>query len=234
MKTLFAIAALFTAISIGCTNKSANSQSLTNDNAPAASAQTDNAAVADKPAQDKQEKPTCGLALNASPAVNGIRLGMTPDEVFALFPGSKDDKTVRASLAALTPFGNSTFVIKPMDYESKDKFAGINSITFKVLDGRVSSFSIAYNGPEYAHVDKFVAKFSEGRNLPAVDQWEAYAGMDTQMKTLRCTEFEVQVFAGGQGGSLNKVMIQDMLADRKLRDRKAKARANATPSPEKQ
>lgn len=155
---------------------------------------------------------------------------MTPDEVLALFPGSKEDAEVRSSLSAPpNRFGGSGFLIRPEKYESKDKFAGISQITFTLLDGRVSDFTVGYNGPEYSHVDKFVAKFIEGTNLPAADQWEARVGMDNSLKTLNCTDFEIRVFAGGQGGNLNYVLVKDLEAEKKLKDRKDKARAKATP-----
>ena len=53
--------------------------------------------------------------------------------------------------------------------------------------------------------------------------------MDTQLKILKCTEIEIRVFAGGQGGSLNYVLMRDLVADKKLKERKDKARQNATP-----
>lgn len=156
---------------------------------------------------------------------------MTVEEVLALFPGSKDDAELRASLARpASPLGVSSFVLRPDKYESsKEKFSGVSQITFTLLDGRVSTFSIGYNGPEYAHVDKFVAKFIEGTNLPAPDQWEAYVGMDNSLKILKCTDFEIRVFAGGQGGNLNYVLMKDLEAEKKLKERRAKARAKATP-----
>ena len=155
---------------------------------------------------------------------------MTPEEVLALFPGSEEDAEVRSSLARPpSQFGVSSFLVRPDRYKSKDTFAGINQITFTLLDGRVSSFSVGYNGPEYSHVDKFVAKFIEGTSLPAVDQWEAYVGMDNQLKILKCTDFEIRVFAGGQGGNLNYVLMRDLVAEKKLKGRRDKARENATP-----
>jgi hypothetical protein len=157
---------------------------------------------------------------------------MTPEQVLALFPGSNEDAEIRARLSQPpSQFGVSGFVVRPDKYESKDKFAGIGQITFTLLDGRVSSFSVGYNGPEYAHVDKFVAKFVEGTNLPPADQWEAYVGMDTQLKTLKCTDFETRVFAGGAGGNLNYVLMRDLEADKRLKERRDKARAAATPTP---
>jgi len=157
---------------------------------------------------------------------------MTPAEVLALFPGSKDDAEVGSSISSISQFGTSSVVIRPGKYESKDKFAGINQSTFTLLDGRVSNFTVGYNGPEYSHVDKFVEKFVEGKSLPAADQWEAYVGMDNNLKILKCADFEIRVFTGGPGGNLNYVLLKDLVAEKTLKDRRAKARAKATPTPE--
>jgi hypothetical protein len=225
MRSFLVILFTIIGVSIACSAyKSTGSQPLANNNVQAQPAESTNTAAA-------QEKSPCTLTLAGAPDIKGIRLGMTADEVLALFPGSKEDAEVRADLSATRPFGVSGFLIRVAKYESKEKFAGINQITFKLLDGRVSSFTLGYNGPEYSHVDKFVAKFIEGKNLPAADQWEAYVGMDNNLKILKCTEFEIRVFAGGQGGNLNYVLMKDLIADKKLKDRRAKARAAATPGP---
>lgn len=227
MKPFLAIVSLLIAVSVACSSyKSAGSQSPANSNP----------AVIQSPAQTNnptaQDKPTCQLTLAGAPEIKGLRLGMTPEQVLALFPGSNEDAELRARLSQPpSPFGVSSFVVKPEKYESKDQFAGVSQITFTLLDGRVSSFSVGYNGPEFAHVDKFVAKVVEGTNLPPADQWEAYVGMDTQLKMLKCQDFEIRVFAGGPGGNLNYVLMSDLAAARTLKDRKDKARAKATPTP---
>jgi len=161
-----------------------------------------------------------------------MRLGMTPDDVLALFPGSKDDPDVRAQLARPpSQFGVSELAIRPAKYESGEKFAETNQISFTLLDGRVFNFHIGFAGPEFPHVDKFVAKFVEGTNLPGADQWEPYVGMDHQMKTLTCADFSVRVFAGGPGGNLNYILVEDLEADKKLKERRKKAREKASPTP---
>lgn len=172
----------------------------------------------------------CSLVMDQAPVINGVKLGMTPEEVLALFPGSSQDADVRSELARpRSPFGVSGLLIRPDKYGSKEKFAGTSQITFSLLDGRVSTINVGYNGPEWPHVDKFVAQFVEGNTLPASDQWEAYVGLDTQMKTLTCKDFEVRIFAGGKGGNLNYVLMRDLVADKTLKDRRAKAKAKATP-----
>ncbi len=225
MKLFLAILFLVFGVSLACSPyKPAGLESLAGNNSTPAQtpSQTSNAS--------EQEKPSCQLTLAQAPVLSGLKLGMTPDQVLALFPGSKDDPEIRSSLSRPpSEFGVSSFVIRPERYESKEKFKGVSQITFTLLDGRVSNFTVGYNGPEYSHVDKFVAKFIDGTSLPAADQWEAYVGMDTQMKTLKCTDFEIRVFAGGQGGNLNYVLMRDLEADKKLKDRRKKAREKATP-----
>ena len=171
------------------------------------------------------DKPVCGLDVSQVSGIGALRLGMTAEQVLALFPGSDADPEVRSSIAKPpSPLGVSGFIIRPDRYGSKEKYAGVTQITFGLLDGRVSTFSIGYNGPVWPHVDKFVAKVIEGTSLPPVGAWEADAGMDTQLKILRCTDFEVRVFAGGAGGNLNSVSMSDLTAAQTLKDRRAKAR----------
>ena len=217
---------LVIAASIACVpNKSALSSSA-NSNAPINQ-------PSEQPATSTEQSNTnCSLTIAAAPVLYGLKLGMTPDEVLALFPGSKDDPEVKSKLL-LPPsqFGVSELLIRPAKFESKEKFAGINHIIFGLLDGRVSSFTVGYSGPAYPHVDQFVTKFVEGTNLPPPDQWQAYVGMDTQLKILICKDFEIRVFAGGEGGNLNYVLLRDLEADKKLKDRRKKARESATPSP---
>ena len=109
-----------------------------------------------------QEKRSCDLTQAGAPDIKGLRLGMTPEQVLGLFPGSSADAELRDALARPpSTFGVSSFAMNPEKYGSKETFAGISRITFTLLDGHVSSFSAGYNGPEWPHVDKFVAKVSE-------------------------------------------------------------------------
>lgn len=227
MKSFFVITITIVGFSIACSAyKSVGSPAASN-GSPAVSQNSDQSANT-----SAQGKTPCTITLERAPDINGIRLGMTPDQVLALFPGSKTDPEVQNYLSRPpSQFGVSELAIKPAKFESKEKFVGINQITFSLLDGRVSTFTVNYGGPEYADVDKFVAKFLVGKSLPAVEQWEAYPGMETQLKTLKCDGFEVRVNAAGSGGNLNYVLLKDLIADQKLKERRKKARESATPQP---
>lgn len=228
MKFLVALISLSVALSFACSaSRSATSPAP----APSPSITTDpgDTSVTNS---TRQEKLPCMLTMSAAPAINGLKLGMTPEEVLALFPGSKDDPEVKADLARPTSrFGGSALLIRPQKFESKEKFSQISQIKFDFLDGRVMRFQVTYNGPEWPHVDKFVEKFVGDTNLPANDHWASYPGLDTQMKTLTCPDFEVRVFAGGEGGNLNYVLVQDLEADKELKERRRKAREQASPTP---
>jgi hypothetical protein len=179
-----------------------------------------------------QESGPCTLKVSEAPVLNGLKLGMTPEQVLALFPGSKDDPELRAALS--TPpgrFGNSSFLITPSKYGNAAQYKGISRFTFSLLDGHLSNFTISYNGPEWPDVDKFIQKFVEGKHLPSGEQWVPYEGMSTQMKTLTCNNFSIQVFAGGEGGNANYVLVEDLEADKKLKERRKRAREQASPPP---
>src|SRR5438309_1889781 len=124
-------------VSIACSAyKSAGSEPLANDNLQAQPSASTNTAAA-------QEKSPCTLTLAGAPDIKGIKLGMTPEQVLALFPGSNEDADLRSRLSQPpSPFGVSDFVVRPDKYQSKDKFAEVTQITFTLLDGRVSTFSV--------------------------------------------------------------------------------------------
>jgi hypothetical protein len=71
-----------------------------------------------------------------------------------------------------------------------------------------------------------VTDFSTGKNMPAADSWETYVGMDDQLKTLKCKDFEVSLFAGGKNLSINYVQMRDLVALQKYKERRAKAKKN--------
>lgn len=214
-------------IAIACSSsQSAESTAAQADNA------TSNQQLTTPASSTTQDKPVCSLSISQAPVIKGLRLGITADEVLLRFPGSKDDSDLRAELSRPpSQFGTSGFMIRPEKYENKAEFTEISLITFTLLDGHASAIHVGYKGPEWPHVDKFVAKFVEGTNLPAVDQWSAYVGLDNQLKILTCTDFEVRVFAGGPGGNLNYVLMQNLEADKKLKERRKKAREQASPTP---
>src|ERR1051325_4085554 len=87
-----------------------------------------------------EQSSTCSLTKAAAPVVEGLKLGITPDEILAILPGSKDDPEVKAGVAKpRSPLGVSDFVVRADKLQPKEKFANINHFIFTLLDGRVST-----------------------------------------------------------------------------------------------
>jgi hypothetical protein len=154
--------------------------------------------------------------------INGIKLGMTAEQVLALFPGSLEDEKIRASLSRPSDLGLSSLMVKPQKYSSKADFEGINQIVLTLLDGRVSTLYVGYEESVAKDLDESVTKFSKGRKLPSASSWKVYEGLDDQLKTMKCKDFEISVFAGGENVPVNYVQMVDMKAQQKLKERKAK------------
>jgi hypothetical protein len=179
------------------------------------------------PATAPVSKAMCTLITTQAPDIHGLRLGLTTQQVLDLFPGSRDDAEVRAAAESQSAVGASSFLVRPEKYGVEKTFVGINHFTFNFLDKRLMTVRAGYSGPQWKNVDEFVKKFSEGKTLPQLEAWEAYTGLDTQLKTLTCDGFEISVFAGGEGGNLNYVQMKDLVAEKEAKDRRAKARKAA-------
>ncbi|HYX30197.1 MAG TPA: hypothetical protein VE863_16765, partial [Pyrinomonadaceae bacterium] len=151
---LCAVIAATTACKLEASSNSGNA------NANASKSADQSTASTTSPNSDPQS--TCSLKLAAAPAISGVGLGMTADEVLAAFPGSKDDPEVQAFLKRPpSPFGVSELFIRASKFQTNGA-AGVGDVTniaITLLDGRVYTLHVSYNGPQYAHVDKFVTSF---------------------------------------------------------------------------
>jgi hypothetical protein len=185
---------------------------------------------ADKPVSS-QPVSNCGLTMPAAPSIVGLKLRMTAPEILALFPKSDQDSEIAARLAkAPSKYGEQGFLIRLEDHPSQNKTADITRVDVTLLDGRAYIYNFGYKGPQYPQVNDFVSKFVQGTTLPAAEQWQDYVGLENQLKILTCKDFEVRVFAGGEGGNLNYVLLTDLDAQKTLEERRAKAKAQAKPS----
>jgi hypothetical protein len=77
--------------------------------------------------------------LTSIEVVRGIKLGMTIDEVFAVFPGGANDDGIKLDIAradGYPRFGMADMVFNPQNYSTRDRFTGIDSLSFIFFDGR--------------------------------------------------------------------------------------------------
>jgi hypothetical protein len=140
----------------------------------------------------------CSLKPAQSPSVRGIKLGMSVEDLLALFPGSAGEDGIKLSAsetANFPHFGVVNFGVFPSRYSTRERFAGIGILNFVVLDGRLAQFEVQYlglpNGANWRNLDDFIAKISDAFQVPASKNWTAHQ-YNPSMKELRCDGFQLQ------------------------------------------
>jgi hypothetical protein len=178
---------------------------------------------------------TCNLTISQSPTVRGIRLGMSAEEVFALFPGSAERQDYKDAIlsAQVSPnYGVARLYFQPAAYLSpaKERFSGIDSISITLFDGRATEISVAYTGypkgPSWLNVDDFITKLSDAFALPSAKDWQTTGEFS---KTLKCSGFEIRALLSNRNGymslsnnSYTETVRQRAAADEERRRREFK------------
>ncbi len=128
------------------------------------------------------EPPACKLTTAQAPTIRGLRLGMTVDELMALFPGANPNELkARIELAK----GYSAFGQLSYDFVGTQHKDRLDQFYFRVslFDGRINGFNIQYpfrNALFYGQIyskEQISEKLMKSFDLPADVKWreEGYA-----------------------------------------------------------
>lgn len=143
----------------------------------------------------------CNLTEANSPSVRGLRIGMSMQQLLALFPNASRRKEVREALdnaKAPTVREPVYLAFYPATDAEKQQFTGVDSVSAVLYKGRVVDLSVLYVGATWDTIDQWVAKLSEAFKLPRAQDWVAGPDEDPN-KVLRCAGIEIE--AAIQGGS---------------------------------
>lgn len=155
-------------------------------------------------APSKPGAPQCSLPLEKAPVIRGLRLGMSIDELWVLFPGRADEWNYKSQLtdADKPPkYGAVQLTFRPLSNPNKESiFDGVREYRIVLLDGRVSEINVLYRFSEAQSVfwtnENWIAKLSEAFGLPGAESW---LGKDE--KQIICNGFELKtsitIFPGG-------------------------------------
>jgi hypothetical protein len=155
----------------------------------------------------------CALTESNAPTIRGLRLGMTFDQVVALFPGSSRRKEMRDAIekAKAAPAGEVAYLgFDAASDGAKDQFAGIDSVQVGLSKGRVVDFTVQYVGPSWSNIDEWVTKLSETLGLPGKQEW-VVGPNENPNKILKCKGVEIEAATQG-GGSSIRVHITEPMA----------------------
>lgn len=141
----------------------------------------------------------CTLKTSQAPAVRGITLGMSVEDLLALFPGSAAEDGIRLAISKADNYPNFGVVgmdIIPSRYSTKERFAGIGHYNFVILDGRVAQYEVQYlpapMGPTWRNVDDLIAKIADAFKVPEANNWTAQQIFNPSIKELKCDGFQLQ------------------------------------------
>jgi hypothetical protein len=175
------------------------------------------------------QKPTCKLTLAQAPVIRGLRLGMTNDELFAIFPANERegfDRAQQLKTAELPPnYGYTGFQFNPLNYATKDRFTGIDYLTFELFDGKVVSIGARYiTTPQFDRPGQLMEIITRQFGLPEFKEWPNY-GEYSQNPSLPCEGFTFQVNAGNAYHGSFSISLTDPTYKKIAEDRKQADRA---------
>lgn len=151
----------------------------------------------------------CSLTETNSPSVRGLRLGMSTEQLLALFPGStkkwaKEPKDMRETREKARAANNSEpwyLGFDPANDAAKEQFDGVDSVSVALYKGRVMDLNVVYGGTTWRNIDEWVAKLSETFKLPGTQDW-AVGPSENPNKVLKCDGIEIEAALQGGGSSI--------------------------------
>src|SRR4030095_8596930 len=104
------------------------------------------------------------------PVIRGVRLGMTVDELLAVFHDTSDIKAHLEKAKGYPSFGYLRVSLQAADDATRERLKGTADFAVNFFDGHIYMIQVRYPAfPEGAYwndVDALVAKVAEALNLP--------------------------------------------------------------------
>ena len=149
-------------------------------------------------------RPKCNLTEATAPSVRGLKLGMSTQQLLALFPGSSKRREMKDAVEkAKAATGNEVayLVFDPATDGDAQQFGGVDSVSAGLNKGRVIDLSIQYGGATWRDIDQWVAKLSEALKLQGAGDWTV-GPSENPNKVLRCEGIEIEAAIQGGGSSI--------------------------------
>ena len=156
---------------------------------------------------------------NCMLTVRGIRLGMSLQQLLALFPANSKRKETRDAIEkARTAANNETVYVAfdPASEGSSEQFGGVDSVSAGIYKGQVVDFTVLYVGPTWRTIDEWVNKLAETFKLPNAKAWTV-GPSENPNRMLTCKTIIVEAEIQGGGGSIR---VRDTEHDKEMENQK--------------
>jgi hypothetical protein len=169
------------------------------------------------------KKPRCGLSLEASPVLRGLKLGITVNETAQLFGKTSEDSTFKK--AKSSEDNPAKIAIDSEMLKKISEFNFVKSLDLEFYGGKLYKIAIRYSEDEvtFSTNRQFAENISEKLNLPK-KPWVYYKPILPGVGSLRCREFQVDVQY-----TLNEIVLIDLAAAKILENKEEEKRKNFKP-----
>lgn len=159
--------------------------------------------------------PQCLYRRAAIPPVHGIQLGMSLEEIVALFPGSAEQPNVRRALELSKRHATGLTGVLIDNKTGSPDMSEIKQVFLRFRDRQLFSFSVHSSGPQWESVDKFIDERGDLLNLVGVNAWNSVEG-NSRLKYLICDSVEIMFYASPVPTSnKNYISITDVAVETK-------------------
>ena len=145
----------------------------------------------------------CSLTVASSPSVRGLKLGMTTQQLLAMFPGVSKRREMKDALDQAKAAGGETVYLgfDPATDANKGEFAGVALVSAGVSKGKVVDLSVVDVGTSWGSVDEWIGKLAEMYRLPGAQDWRV-GPSENPNKVLRCDGIEIEASIQGGGATI--------------------------------
>jgi hypothetical protein len=156
----------------------------------------------------------CTLTAANSPTIRDVKLGLSIQQVLALFPSASKRTEIKDALEKARGTTSNEVVYLPFDPitdNSGERFSGVESVLVGIYKGQVVDFTISYVGTTWQTVDEWIDKLSETFGLPKAKSW-GFSPNENPSKILQCKGIEIEAGVRG-GGSTVRVRNTEQIID---------------------
>jgi hypothetical protein len=168
----------------------------------------------------------CRLTATQFPALRGLRLGMTPDQMLNLLPADPDKGDLAKQSHSPNTYDVASLEYVPNKHGNPPEFMNVARIFMFFYRGQLVDFSVSYTSPNeggviWRDLNEFVAKVAGALQVPGPDAWVIGKQGD---RVLKCEGFQVQAYLATIRISVDPPWTDDVDARRKA-DQDEKRRA---------
>lgn len=157
----------------------------------------------------------CSLSEATAPSVRGLKLGMSTQQLLALFPGSSKRKEMRDAIdRAKSATGvEAAYLVFDAATDGDPKiFEGVESVSVALYQARLMDFTLQYANATWPSIDSWITKLSETLKLPGPQGW-TMGPNEAPNKILRCDGVMIEAVMQGGGASVrvaNSTLLKEM------------------------